>query len=76
VSTSDGQQSSYSIIGLFAAGIASSLSVVGIVLQYCGEKCGRRSERLVNLPWNYIRSGLILGIGLLYQVRLMTDSVA
>lgn len=66
----------YVIIGLFAAGIASSLSLVGILLQYFGEKFGRRSERLVNLPWNYIRSGLILGIGLIYLVRLITDSAA
>ena len=66
----------YLIIGLFAAGIASSLSVVGILLQYFGEKFGRRSERLVNLPWNYIRSGLILGSGLIYRVRLITDSEA
>ncbi|MFO1004035.1 MAG: sulfite exporter TauE/SafE family protein [Planctomycetaceae bacterium] len=66
----------YLIIGLFAAGIASSLSVVGILLQYFGEKFGRRSERLVNLPWNYIRSALILGIGLIYLVRLITDSAA
>jgi nickel/cobalt exporter len=66
----------YLIIGLFAAGIASSLSLVGILLQYFGEKFGRRSERLVNLPWNYIRSALILGIGLIYLVRLITDSAA
>jgi ABC-type nickel/cobalt efflux system permease component RcnA len=66
----------YLIIGLFAAGIASSLSVVGILLQYFGEKFGRRSERLVNLPWNYIRSALILGIGLIYLARLITDSAA
>ena len=66
----------YLIIGLFAAGIASSLSVVGILLQYFGEKFGRRSERLINLPWNYMRSGLILGIGLIYLVRLITDSAA
>ena len=64
----------YLIIGLFAAGIASSLSLVGILLQYFGEKFGRRSERLVNLPWNYIRSGLILGIGLVYLVRLITEA--
>jgi hypothetical protein len=76
VSTPDGQQSSYLIIGLLATGIASSLSVVGILLQYFGVKFGRRSERLVNLPWNYIRSGLILGIGLIYLLRLITDSAA
>lgn len=66
----------YLIIGLFAAGIASSLSLVGILLQYFGETLGRRSKRLINLPWNYIRSALILGIGLLYLVRLVTDSSA
>jgi len=64
----------YVIIGLFAAGIASSLSLVGILLQYFGEKFGRRSERLANLPWNYIRSAMILGIGLIYLARLITDS--
>ncbi len=63
----------YLIIGLFAAGIASSLSLVGILLQYFGEKFGRRTESLVSLPWNYIRSGLILGIGLIYLARLITD---
>lgn len=62
----------YLIIGLFAAGIASSLSLVGILLQYFGEKFGRRSERLAQLPWNYIRSTLILGIGLVYLLRLGT----
>ena len=66
----------YLIIGLFAAGIASSLSLIGILLQYFGEKFGRRSERLVNLPWNYIRSALILGIGLIYLVRLIKASAA
>lgn len=64
----------YRIIGLFAAGIASSQSVVGILLQYLAEKSGRRSERLVNLPWNYIRSALIPGIGLIDLARLITDS--
>ena len=62
----------YLIIGLFAAGIASSLSLVGILLQYFGETFGRRSERLAQLPWNYIRSTLILGIGLVYLLRLGT----
>jgi nickel/cobalt exporter len=62
----------YLIIGLFAAGIASSLSLVGILLQYFGEKFGRRSERLVHLPWTYIRSTLILSIGLIYLLRLGT----
>jgi len=64
----------YVIIGLFAAGIASSLSLVGILLQYFGEKFGRRSRRIANLPWNYIRSAMILGIGLIYLARLITDS--
>ncbi len=66
----------YLIIGLFAAGIASSLSLVGILLQYFGEKFGRHSESLVRLPWNYIRSALILGIGLIYLVRLITGNPA
>ncbi len=64
----------YLIISLFAAGIATSLSLVGILLQYCGEKFSRHSGRLVNLPWNYVRSVFILGIGLIYLVRLITDT--
>jgi ABC-type nickel/cobalt efflux system permease component RcnA len=67
---------SYLIIAVFAAGIACSLSVVGILLQCFGQKVGRRPERLVNLPWNYVRSALILGIGLIYLMRLIADSAA
>lgn len=63
----------YLIIGLFSAGIACSLSLTGIVLQYCGEKFGRRSAALSQLPWGLIRSALILGIGLIYVARLFTS---
>ena len=62
----------YLIIGLFSAGIACSLSLTGIVLQYCGDKFGRRSAALSQLPWGLIRSALILGIGLVYVIRLIS----
>jgi ABC-type nickel/cobalt efflux system permease component RcnA len=64
----------YLIIGLFAAGIACSLSLTGIILQYFGERFGRRSAALAKLPWNLIRSVLILGIGMVYMARLIFDT--
>lgn len=66
----------YLVIGMFAAGIASSLALVGILLQYFGDRVARRSSQFTNLPWNYIRSAIILGIGLIYLFRLITDASA
>jgi ABC-type nickel/cobalt efflux system permease component RcnA len=62
------------IIGLFSAGIACSLSLTGIVLQYFGGRFSRRSAALSQLPWSLIRSALILGIGLVYVIRLISAS--
>lgn len=59
----------YAVIGLFAAGIASSLTCVGILVQRFGDQIYNRRSRLANLPWPYIRAILILGVGALYTYR-------
>ena len=56
----------YVVIGLFAAGIASSLTIVGMVVQIFGGRLFNLSSAMSNLPWGYIRSGLIIVIGLIY----------
>ncbi|MEO1530060.1 MAG: sulfite exporter TauE/SafE family protein [Planctomycetota bacterium] len=61
----------YAVIGLFAAGIASSLALVGIVLQSFGTRWLSRPGRLKDLPWPHIRAGLILLIGVFYLGRLV-----
>jgi ABC-type nickel/cobalt efflux system permease component RcnA len=63
----------YAVIGLFAAGIACSLSAIGIVLQWIGTKPFTGTSRLRTLPWPYIRAGLILGIGCVYLGRLIAS---
>lgn len=60
----------YTVIALFATGIACSLSLIGIFLQWIGGKPIPKSERLRELPWPYIRAGLILMIGCFYLARL------
>ncbi|QEG22640.1 HoxN/HupN/NixA family nickel/cobalt transporter [Mariniblastus fucicola] len=56
----------YIVIGLFAAGIATSLTLVGMVVQLFGNRFTNTSSRLSRLPWNYIRAGLITLIRLVY----------
>ena len=63
----------YMVIGLFAAGIAFSLTLVGICVQLFGEKMPQ-AGRLSNLPWPWIRASLILGLGVFYLVRTATLS--
>ena len=63
----------YLVIGLFAAGIASSLTLVGICVQIFGEKMPQ-AGRFSNLPWPWIRASLILGLGVFYLVRTATLS--
>jgi nickel/cobalt transporter (NicO) family protein len=65
--------SAYAVIALFAAGIACSLSLIGIFLQWIGTKPIPKSERLQRLPWPYIRAGLILMIGCFYLTRLLVS---
>jgi len=56
----------YIVIGLFAAGIATSLTLVGMVVQVFGSRLTNSGGRFSRLPWNYIRAGLITSIGLVY----------
>lgn len=65
----------YLIIGLFAAGIAVSLSAVGTLLQFFGNKLSHRSQRLTSLPWAYIRATVILGVGIIYVVNLAINGI-
>lgn len=60
----------YAVIGLFAAGIASSLTCVGWLLQRFGGSLVGKGGRLANLPWGYIRAILILGVGIFYTARV------
>jgi len=64
----------YGIIALFAAGIATSLSGVGICLQLFGERLAGLSNRARSLPWPHIRAVMILGIGLYYTISLAAIS--
>lgn len=50
---------SYFVIGLYAAGIATSLTLVGMVVQVFGNRFTNNESWLIRLPWNYIRAGLI-----------------
>lgn len=61
----------YLIVALFAAGIASALSLVGILLQLGGARLEKKAGRLSRLPWNYLRAALILGIGAFHLSRLI-----
>ena len=60
----------YIVIGLFAAGIATSLSIVGIGVQVFGSRLTKKETWLTGLPWNYIRAGLITFIGLGYLAHV------
>lgn len=60
----------YVVIGLFAAGIATSLTLVGMIVQVFGNRFTNTSSRLSRLPWNYIRAGMITLIGLAYLTHL------
>jgi len=61
---------SYNVVGLFAAGIASSLTVVGIAIQFFGSKFTTKDSGLSILPWAYIRAGFITLIGLIFFSRV------
>ena len=60
----------YSVIGLFAAGIASSLTLTGMLLQVFGKRLFGPKKRLSRLPWSFIRAGLITSVGLVYLARV------
>ncbi len=56
----------YIVIGLFAAGIAFSLTTVGMVVQVFGSRFSKTDSRLSRLPWGYLRGVLITMVGLVY----------
>ena len=60
----------YAVIGLFAAGIASSLSVTGILMQAFGQRLLQPRWKLSRLPWPYVRAGLITIVGVCYLARV------
>lgn len=62
----------YGVIGLFAAGIACSLTMVGMMIQVFGERLFHSGSGLSRLPWPAIRAGLILSIGVFYTWRLVS----
>lgn len=61
----------YGVIGLFAAGIACSITLFGILVQVMGTRLLNRESKLSSLPWPFLRAGLILMIGVVYVSRLM-----
>jgi len=61
----------YLIIALFGAGIASSLTIVGIFLQCFGDRLGAGLHRASHIPWGFVRALLILGIGAFYMGRMV-----
>lgn len=61
----------YGVIGLFAAGIACSITWFGILVQVFGSRLFSSNSRLSSLPWAYIRAGLVLSIGVFYTTRLV-----
>jgi len=60
----------YVVIGLFAAGIAMSLTTVGVIVQIFGNRLTNAKPWFSRLPWTYIRAGLITLIGLVYLSRV------
>lgn len=56
----------YIVIALFAAGIACSLTLVGMAVQLFGNKLTLGDSWLKQLPWSYIRAATVIVIGLIY----------
>lgn len=57
----------YAVIALFAAGIATSLTVVGLLVQRFGERLFKHEGWLARLPWAYLRAAVILAVGAAYS---------
>ena len=64
----------YGVIGLFAAGIAFSLTVVGMMVQIFGGRLLKTQSWFSRLPWAGIRAGLILFVGICYTLRLVSQT--
>jgi len=62
----------YGVIGLFAAGIASSLTLVGVLIQVFGGRLLKSGSWLSRLPWQAFRAALILCIGIFYTWQLVS----
>ena len=60
----------YAVIGLFAAGIAFSLTLVGVAVQAFGGRLEKRKSSLSKFPWAWIRALLITSVGLFYMWRI------
>ncbi len=65
----------YGVIGLFAAGIAFSLTLVGIAVQAFGGRIAKSNRTwLMSFPWAWTRAILITGLGVFYLYR--TSAIA
>jgi len=70
--SSGDMSSAWLTIGLFAAGIAASISAVGLLLQYFGTKLGGRMDKLASpRVWAWGRALVILSVGAIYLGRLL-----
>lgn len=69
-SMSDGSPvAAYAVIGLFAAGIAFSLTSVGIAVQAFGSRLANQQHQLAKFPWAWTRAILITSLGCFYIWR-------
>jgi len=59
----------YAVIGLFAAGIAFSLTSVGIAIQAFGGRLANSKSKLSSFPWAWTRAVLITSLGVFYLWR-------
>lgn len=56
----------YIVIALYGAGIALSLTLVGMGIQVFGNRFARSGWSLPDLPWGHLRGGLIAAVGIAY----------
>ena len=64
--------SAWLTIGLFAGGIAMSITGVGLLLQFFGNRLDGRMQKLANpRVWAWARAVVILSVGAVYLGRLM-----
>ena len=59
----------YVVIGLFAAGIASSLMLVGIFVQIFGNRLFQSGFK-ISKTWMRVQAAVITGIGIFYLTRV------
>ena len=61
----------YLSIGLFAVGIATSLTLVGLLVQRFGNRLKTGTGRLSHLPWAHLRAAIVLLVGVATGIRLV-----